>query len=303
MAIGDIGGWGGHTGGGYTGWYPTGGSTGSGGYTGGGTTGSSATTSGYDPRYTPPSSDEYWYRWQQEQAAAQAAAQFAAQLAQQAALAREQMALQRWMQEQQSALSWAEYLTSMRGPKDYFQYQQALRAGETTMPSWAQAAQGKLGLKAWAAPAETLQPANDQERRDAAIQAIWEGRPDLAEFYRSQNWRGGDYTPAEAVENWLQMPDNKGKDPVAYAVSKGWLAPASSGYDASGNALPTGSPGIAPAVLPYRINAATWSQMSPSEQQVALSAAEARGWDAQDYMDIMQKSWLTGPSQTRAWWR
>ena len=59
------------------------------------------------------------------------------------------------------------------------------------------------------------------KRQAEALRAIWDQRADVREFYRGA-WSGWQYTPEEAIADWLTLTDDAvvvamGRDPSRYA--------------------------------------------------------------------------------------
>jgi hypothetical protein len=64
-----------------------------------------------------------------------------------------------------------------------------------------------------------------------ALEAIWANRPDIQAAYADW-WRDREYTPAEAVRNWLSIsPEANGQSAVDFALGQGWVQPATEGSE------------------------------------------------------------------------
>ena len=99
---------------------------------------------------------------------------------------------------------------------------------------------------------------------NAALDAIWQNRPDLKSFYEGNGWKVG--TPDEqraAVRNWLGMTDDPevkaaGGDPIKFVAAKGWKPVDPAARDAALDAIWANRPDFAAAApgattpeLPY----------------------------------------------------
>jgi hypothetical protein len=64
-----------------------------------------------------------------------------------------------------------------------------------------------------------------------ALEAIWANRPDIQAAYADW-WRDRDFTPEEAVRNWLSIsPEANGQSAVDFALAQGWVQPATEGSE------------------------------------------------------------------------
>jgi hypothetical protein len=59
----------------------------------------------------------------------------------------------------------------------------------------------------------------------------------------------------------------------------------------------------APNILPHQVNIAQWNKLLPSEQQMALGAAEEHGWNADDWLEQMRRAAPTGQAGGQTWWQ
>lgn len=127
-----------------------------------------------------------------------------------------------------------QFYASLRGPRDYYAYQRAIRGdyGAAGQPAWAQALQGGASLPAFQAPSGAL-----------------------------PGW-------------WSQAPAG---EPAAVTP---------------------------PNIPPHKVNVSQWAKLLPSEQQMALGAAEEMGWDPNDWLEQMRRAAPGGTGGAKTtWWQ
>lgn len=191
-------------------------------------------------------------------------------------------------------------LASLKGPRDWLTYANLInRTSGTALPGYAQQLMGNTpgfgGLNFDAlfqnSYAPTWQAQNGTNTatgtatgtsgdRNAALQAIWNNRPDIQQFY-NQNWGAG-ADPIAAMNNWLGMTQEQVGDPITYATGRGWT----SGTAKAQTTLPN--------IQPHQISAQAWQRMLPTQREMLYGQLEQQGIDPIDYVQLMQNAFPTG---------
>ncbi|MBU2322800.1 MAG: hypothetical protein KJ884_07515 [Gammaproteobacteria bacterium] len=214
-----------------------------------------------------------------------------AELAQQRELAE----MQQRLSQQGLGLDFMQTLASLKGPRDWLTYSNLInRTSGTALPGYAQQLMGNtpgfggLNFNAlfqnsyapmWQAQNGTNAAGGGGDARTAAMQAIWNNRPDIQQFY-AKNW-GGSVDPIAAMNNWLGMTNEQVGDPIQYAAGRGWANAAQAG--------PT-----LPNMQPHQISAQSWQRMLPTQREMLYGQLEQQGIDPMDYVSLMQNAFPTG---------
>ncbi len=266
-------------------------------------------------------------------------AQWAASMGQQAALQREAMALQKAIAAMQQAYNFASLNTSSEAEARQYAFtvgQAELQRQLST--GWVQA--GPFNPASMAQDPYLAIWENNPDIRNQYAKA-WKSRsitPQAAVADWLKKQRISDAAAYAQEKGWYQPYSQQTLTPTLereafWASLRGprdyyvyqnilrgeqtgqwpsWTTAAQTGQALPGFQAPSGTlpgywnePGMvqAPNIAPHHLSATTWASMTPSEREMALGAAEAQGWNAEDYLAMMQKAFPGNPGAKTTWWQ
>lgn len=186
----------------------------------------------------------------------------------------QQQALAVQTQQQQAANQYLTLLSSLRGPADWYKYQQVLGAGGN-MNSLAAAMMGQY-VPGGGATSGYQPQAADLNTLYGQVQAA--GQPN----YQGLNPNQFSY----------QAPQQGGPQQVGGPTTPQYDQQPSQAQNATGNGTNTmGAPQNQMNLpAPNQIAAQSWNNLTPSQQQLALGQYESQGWDKGDVTALMNQS-------------